>query len=113
MRVEKIAAANFKGFEEFRLEFPETKEASGVSGSFHLLIGPNASGKTSALDALAVAAGAWLLGVPDTESRTIRSEDVRLKVIDYRDTQRIEPQLPTVVAARGKVLGQALDRYRG
>jgi predicted ATP-binding protein involved in virulence len=112
MRIDKIAVANFKGFEELRLEFPEADEASGVSGSFHLLIGPNASGKTSALDALAIAAGAWLLGVPDTESRTIRSEDVRLKVIDYRDTQRIEPQLPTVVAARGKVLGQALEWQR-
>jgi predicted ATP-binding protein involved in virulence len=112
MRIDKIAVTNFKGFEELRLEFPEANEASGVSGSFHLLIGPNASGKTSALDALAVAAGAWLLGVPDTESRTIRSEDVRLKVIDYRDTQRVEPQLPTVVVAQGTVLGQSLEWRR-
>ena len=112
MRIDKLAVANFKGFEELRLEFPASDDASGATGSFHLLIGPNASGKTSALDALAVAAGAWLLGVPDTESRTIRSEDVRLKVIDYRDTQRIEPQLPTVVAARGRVLGQSIEWRR-
>jgi len=42
MRIDNIAVANFKGFEALRPEFPEADEASGVSGSFHLLIGPNA-----------------------------------------------------------------------
>lgn len=112
MRIDQLHVQNFKGFEELHLAFPRADDPAGAGGSFHLLIGQNGTGKTSALDALAVAAGAWLLGIPDCESRTIRAEDVRLRVIDYRDTQRIEPQLPTIVEAVGEILGQSLHWRR-
>ncbi len=80
MRINHLHLRNFKGFEDSQFDFPRSADAPGSNGSFHLLIGRNATGKTSALDALAVAAGAWFLGVPEAVSRTIRGEDIRVKV---------------------------------
>ena len=52
MRIDKIEIRNFKKFAEQTIEL-DTK--------FTLLLGENGSGKTSALDALAVASGVWLV----------------------------------------------------
>ena len=63
MRIDRIHIKNFKGFEDRTFEFPRSLDApKGGNGSFHLIIGHNGKGKTSALDALAVAMGSWLLG---------------------------------------------------
>lgn len=107
MRIDRLHVRNFKGFEERTFVFPRSLDApAGGNGSFHVIIGQNGRGKTSTLDALAVAAGSWFLGVRGEDSRHIRLEDVRVQVIDFRDTQRIEKQLPVVVEATGKVLGE-------
>lgn len=73
-----------------------------------MLIGQNGKGKTSALDALAVAAGSWLLGVHGVDDRAITEEDARLVVLDFGDTARIEKQLPVLVEADGVVAGESL-----
>ncbi|EYF00681.1 Hypothetical protein CAP_0372 [Chondromyces apiculatus DSM 436] len=55
---------NFKGFEERTFEFLPSLDARAGEGSFHVLIGENGSGKTTALDALAVALGIWHVAAP-------------------------------------------------
>jgi predicted ATP-binding protein involved in virulence len=113
MRIDRLTVKNFKGFESRTFEFPRSIDAvEGGNGSFHLLIGQNGQGKTSALDALAVAAGSWFLGVRAADSRHIQKEDIRVKVLDYRDTQRIEQQLPVVVDATGRIGGTNLSWKR-
>ena len=112
MRINHLHVRNFKGFEDRHFDFPRSADAPGSNGSFHLLIGRNATGKTSALDALAVAAGAWFLGVPEAVSRTIRGEDIRVKVIDFGDTQRIERQLPVIVTVKGEAMGKSIHWQR-
>lgn len=109
MRIDRLQVRNFKGFEERIFELPRSESGSG---SFHLIVGQNGSGKTSALDALAVAAGAWLLGIRGQDSRHIRDEDVRVKVLPFGDTERIEQQLPVEVKAEGLVMGQELSWKR-
>lgn len=101
MRIDRLHLKNFKGFEDVTFDFPRPVDAPPGNGSFHLLIGQNGKGKTSALDALAVAAGAWFLGVRGVDSRHIQAEDVRVKVLQFGDTERIEQQLPVMVEARG------------
>jgi len=109
MRIDSLHLINFKGFADQLFSFPRSLDAQpGGNGSFHVLIGQNGRGKTSALDALAVAVGSWLLGVRGEDSRHIWSEDIRVKVIQYGDTARIERQLPVSVEAQGQVLGQPL-----
>lgn len=106
MRIDRLKIKNFKGFAERSFDLP--RRADGGNGSVHVLIGQNGRGKTTALDALAVAAGSWFLGVPGAESRHIKPGDVRIQVNNFRDTQRIEQQLPVVVEAEGVVLGKRL-----
>src|SRR5271154_297525 len=75
MRIDRLTVENFKGFE--RREF-----------SFHpqmnLLVGVNGAGKTSVLDALAVAVGGWFLGLRVDDTRHIRIHEVRLKAISAK-----------------------------
>lgn len=107
MRINKLTIKNFKGFENKTFEFPQTGPGLG-NGSFHLIIGQNGKGKTSALDALAVAAGSWLLGVPGFSPRPLGEQDVRQVVLEFEDTARIEKLLPTALEAEGKISGQSM-----
>jgi predicted ATP-binding protein involved in virulence len=107
MRIDHLRVQNFKGFEDQEFSFPRSIDApSDGNGSFHLIIGQNGTGKTSALDALAVAVGGWLAGVPGVEARTIEADDVRVRVLEYEDTARIERQFPVIVTAEGRVMGK-------
>lgn len=112
MRINRLRVKNFKGFATKTFALPRSQDATPGNGSVHVLIGQNGRGKTSALDALAVAAGSWFLGVRGEDSRHIQDADVRILVNAYRGTQRIEAQLPVVVEADGEVLGQALHWAR-
>lgn len=113
MRIDSLRMVNFKGFADRMFDFPRATDSDPAgNGSFHLLIGQNGRGKTSTLDALAVAAGSWLLGIRGEDSRHILNEDIRVRVLSYGDTERIEPQLPVIVEARGIVQGQALTWKR-
>lgn len=103
MRIDRLLVRNFKGFEEREFEF---------TPSFNLLIGDNGTGKTSVLDALAVAAGGWFVGLRGSESRYIRVGEVRLAVIHYEEDIRFEEQYPVEVRVEGEVLGQAISWAR-
>jgi predicted ATP-binding protein involved in virulence len=94
MRVDQLRVENFKGFARRELVFhPE----------FNLVVGENGTGKTSVLDALAVAAGGWLLGLGGYDSRPIRADDVRLEGHEAEATVTWERRFPCVVEARGVV----------
>ncbi len=98
MRIERIKIKNFKGFsnEEFEL-----------NSRFTVFIGDNAKGKTSILDALAVAVGSYLRGidVAKHEARSIDKKEVRVKTIDSQP----RPQLPVEVEAFGEINGIVLS----
>ena len=114
MRIDRLTVKNFKGFEEMTFDFPRSIDApDNGNGSFHLIIGQNGKGKTSALDALAVAAGSWFLGVRGEDSRHIQVEDIRVKVLQYGDTARVEQQLPVTVEADGRGDGTADELGNG
>lgn len=106
MRINKLTIKNFKGFAELSLEFPAP--ASG-NGSFHLVIGQNGKGKTSVLDALGVAAGVWLLGVPGYAAHPMTEDHIRICVFEFGDTARIEQQFPLELQAEGVAVDEMLD----
>lgn len=96
MRIDKIRIKNFKGFEESIFE---------LNPHFTVFIGDNAKGKTTILDALAVAAGAFLLGIDNEinkEARGIDKDEVRVKTID----EQPRPQLPAEIEAYGEIGNQ-------
>ncbi|MCH8486746.1 MAG: AAA family ATPase [Candidatus Cyclonatronum sp.] len=94
MRIDKIKIKNFKGFAD---------ETFDLNPNFTVLIGDNAKGKTSALDALAVAAGSFLRGidVANHEARGINKREVRVKTIEGQP----RPQLPVEIECFGEVNG--------
>lgn len=92
MRIDKIRIKNFKGFEE---------EIFQLNPLFTVFIGDNAKGKTSVLDALAVAVSSFLRGidVAKHESRNIEKNEIRIVT---KDGQPL-PQLPVEIHAFGTV----------
>lgn len=112
MRIDRLLLKNFKGFESKEFSFhPE----------FNLIVGRNGSGKTSALDALSVAVGSWLLGIRGAETRHIRSNEVRLvdfehEEIDEGGQKHVSVQwerfYPCEITAHGLVQEQQISWIR-
>ncbi len=77
MRIDRLEIKNFKKFSDFTID---------LHPQFTLLVGDNGTGKTTILDALAIAAGIWLVNSPDTtlnnSRRNILSSEIRLKTLE-------------------------------
>lgn len=112
MRIDRLNIHNFKGFSDREFAFhPE----------FNLIVGTNGTGKTTALDALAVAVGSWFLGVRGADTRHIRPNEVMLRDFkhEYIDADGLhhasvqwEHVFPCEVAAYGEVQGQHITWIR-
>jgi predicted ATP-binding protein involved in virulence len=100
MRIDKLEVRNFKKFAEQTFE---------LHPQFTLLVGENGSGKTSVLDALAVALGVWLVDVPDSDLANSRRwiyypADVRLEPTQQGDrTLFREATTGVMVRAVGRI----------
>lgn len=111
MRIDYLRLQNFKGFEDREFSFHP---------QFNLVVGVNGTGKTSLLDALAVAAGSWFLGMSGYDTRHIRPQEVRLAGVEQSGTARgqtppvltWEPQYPCDVEAGGEVVGERMSWSR-
>lgn len=94
MRLETLYLQNFRGYEE---------RTFLLHPQFNLVIGENGAGKTSFLEAAAVAIGSWLLGFRGHDSRNILDRDVR-RVLEFVEKRYRElPQYPVRVCATGFV----------
>lgn len=93
MRIEEIHIQNFKGFSDvtFRL-----------NKNFTVFIGENASGKTSVLDTIAIAAGSFFVGIDGVSPRNIQEREIRVATIDGQP----KPQKPLVIQAKGMLPGK-------
>lgn len=98
MRIDRLHLKNFKLFEDFSLVLhPE----------FTLLIGENGSGKTSILEALAIACGVWLYEVPDpkTANSRVPLQDRHIRLASQQKGDRVQfvPAVDCLVSAWGDV----------
>jgi len=99
MRIDTLTLRNFSCFEQRQIH---------LADRFNLLIGDNASGKTSILDGLAVGLGAWFMGLQEaTTTRHIHKDEVRFRSFLQGDTYTREKQFPVVVTCHGTVNGQS------
>lgn len=107
MRIDRLKIANFKRFEHLVLD---------LHPRFTLLVGDNASGKTSVLDALAVAAGIWLEELPDSTLRNSRRNilptEIRLKASVEGDRTQFTECKPVIVDVCGEIAGQPVSWKR-
>ncbi len=107
MRIDRLEITNFKQFAHFSLD---------LHPRFTLLVGDNGTGKTSLLDALAVAAGVWLVEPPDTtlknSGRNILESEIRLEPSRVGDRVQFKECKPVVVEAFGAIDGESVPSWR-
>jgi predicted ATP-binding protein involved in virulence len=94
MRIDSLLLENFKGFQRRELTFHP---------QFNLVVGENGTGKTSLLDALAVAVGSWFLGVSGVDTRHIYPYEVRLQGFPSEAGTNWEGQYPCFIEASGSI----------
>jgi len=90
MKIHKLYIKNFKGFEEKTFEF---------NPHFTILIGDNATGKTSILDAISILMGQFFQGLENIKVPKIEEKYVRIKYIKGQP----KPQKPCILQAEGFV----------
>lgn len=107
MRIDHISVRNFKKFSE---------QSFTLHPQFTLLVGDNGSGKSSLLDALAVALGIWLVKTPDSSlvnsRRGIWPSEILLRPTLRGDRLQFVEEGPVVVTAKGELGEQRLEWTR-
>lgn len=98
MRIERLTVQNFKKFAD---------QTFTLHPQFTLLVGENGSGKTTVLDALAVAIGVWLVKTPDTmlnsSRRNILKGEIRLEPSREGDRIQFQQCRPVFVKVTGQI----------
>lgn len=97
MRIDTLTLKNFRCFEQKIYEFPN---------NFTVIIGDNATGKTALIEALAIAASAFFLGIDKAEPRHIQKKDIGYQKFEREELKTFEMQFPVVVGAKGTILNE-------
>ena len=94
MRIERLKVKNFRCFEKLEMQ---------LHPKCNILVGINGAGKSTILDALAIALGGYLTGFDGIKSHSISPEDAHYKM--FCVGSRIEPQeqFPVEIYAEGIV----------
>jgi predicted ATP-binding protein involved in virulence len=104
VRIDRLRITNFKRFASCEFNF---------DSQFNLIVGDNATGKTSALDALSIAVDGWFLGLRGAQTAgSISPEQVHVDPQQFEDRVSFEKQFPVRIEASGRVLGQDLTWSR-
>lgn len=107
MKIDSIFIKNYRSIDEMKIVF---------QSQFTVLIGDNATGKTTILDALSIAMGGFLLGLdkqylsPQTNTpRTITLDDIRRIAFSRKE---VADQFPVIIQAKGIVMEKAITWKR-
>ena len=103
MRIDRLRVKNFRCFKDQTFAFDE---------HLNVLIGDNGAGKTALIEAVAVAAGSFLLGIDGEGGRSIHREDIRREARTVDGQVIFSPRPPTSVEADGLVLGNLISWCR-
>jgi hypothetical protein len=86
MKIERLKITNFMRFASREFNFHP---------QFNLIVGENASGKTSVLDALSIAVDVWFLGLRAAQTAGgIDPKQVHVEPHQFEDSVSFEPQFP-------------------
>ena len=95
MKLNNIKITNYRCFKEISIDFDEHTT---------LIVGRNGTGKTAILDAVAVSASTFLLGIDGAVSRSISKDDARYEFHDLEGTIDPQHQFPVSIDSRGDCL---------
>ena len=94
MQIDRLILLNFKGFANLDQRLNER---------FTLIVGKNGVGKSSMLDALSVAFGSFLLGIPLASPRHIHRNEAREFEREYDGAQDFTRAFPVRIEAVGRI----------
>ncbi len=97
MKLNTIKISNYRCFKEIKIEFDD---------NITLVVGKNGAGKTAILDAVAVSASTFLLGIDGCVSRSIVKDDARYEFHDLNGTIDPQHQFPVSIKSTGNCLEQ-------
>jgi predicted ATP-binding protein involved in virulence len=98
VRIDRLKIANFKRFASHEITF---------APQFNLIVGENASGKSTILDALSIAIDVWFLGLRTAQGAGgIDAEQVHVEPHQFEDSVSFEKQFPVQIEVSGQVMGQ-------
>ena len=103
MLLHSINIKNFRQFEDLNIEFDP---------KLTVLIGKNGSGKSSILDAAAIAIGLFPSYFPQIPGFPITKEDARISVYKLGDNYDVQPFYPVEILANGRIDDQNISWYR-
>ncbi len=107
MKIERLEIKNFKKFSDYSLD---------LHPQFTLLVGDNGTGKTTLLDALAIAAGVWLVNSPDStlnnSRRNILLSEIRLEAIESDTITQLVERKPVQINVIGTINDQPVQWLR-
>ena len=103
MNLNQMVLHNFRCFERLEVEFHDR---------LTVIVGANGSGKTTILEAAAVAAGTLLYSFDGIKSRTIDKSDAHNKYYSMGSVIDVQPQYPVEVSAYGKADGKMVSWMR-
>jgi len=104
MKISKLKLRNFRKFEDYVFSFHP---------KFTVIIGDNASGKSSILDALSIMLGTYLLRSGVSTGRSgIKKDEARLIVTEKDEQVFLEPQKDVFIQAIGSLRDEKIDWKR-
>ena len=92
VQLETLKLRNFRKFENLEI---------GFHPKLTVLIGTNGAGKTTILDAAAVAIGSLFVGLNGVASPSMRTGDAHIKAFPMGSNEDVQPQYPVQIEAEG------------
>ncbi len=101
MQINRLHLKNFRNFAEISIN---------LNPHFNVLIGNNGTGKSTLLQALQVATGAFFLSLPYVNRRHIQEDEIRFSI--NPETKQSKYFTPTIVEATGFINGSGEFTWR-
>ena len=103
MRIKSIGMKNYRCFENTEINLNER---------LTVIVGNNGSGKSSVLEAIAIAVGTFFSKMDVPFGNTIRRRDARLKSYRMDETDDVQPQYPVEIKACGTIGDREIEWKR-
>ena len=101
--IKQINLNNFRGFETFSASF---------NSHLNVIVGNNGAGKSSILDAIAIAIGTFLTGFDSVSSLSISKNDATIKSFEIGSVIDTQHQFPVCISAEGIISDNSVSWSR-